>query len=163
MSDRYLQLQPEEPSTGTCAAQKPSVPVRLEHRQPASDWTITDNSSADLRAISFHVIHWNITPQGSSSWRDSVEALMLVVILTNEWNIPQKPPVPISPYVTALSRSSSWTWCGLPLDFCGACHFYGIWQLMYFTEIEWHCSVLLLYRLIKISYSQILSPYWCVK
>lgn len=103
------------------------------------------------------------TPQGSSSWRDSVEALMLVVILTNEWNIPQKPSVPITPYVTALSRSSSWTWCGLPLDFCGACHFYGIWQLMYFAEIEWHCSVLLLYRLIKISYPQILSPYWCVK
>lgn len=33
--------------------------------------------------------------------------------------------------------------------------FYGIWQLMYFTDIERHCSLLLLYRLIKISYSQL--------
>lgn len=53
------------------------------------------------------------TPQGSSSWGDSAEALRLVVVLTNEWNVPQTPSVLISPYVTALSWSSPWTRCGL--------------------------------------------------
>lgn len=55
------------------------------------------------------------TPQGSSSWGDSAEALRLVVFLTNEWNVPLTPSVLISAYVTAISRSSSRICCGLGL------------------------------------------------
>lgn len=57
MSDRDLQLQGEERSTGTSAAQMLDVPVSLRQREPASDSTITDESHAALSFDSFHVMH----------------------------------------------------------------------------------------------------------
>ncbi len=94
------------------------------------------------------------TPQGSSSWGDSAEALRLGVFLTNEWNVPLTPSVPISTHVTAISRIFIMNMLWLEIS-VGLAFFYGIWQLMYFADIERHCSLLLLYRLIKISYSQL--------
>lgn len=108
-----------------CVAQKPSVHVRLKQRQPASDWTITDNSSTDLCAFSFHVIHRNsplkaVLPGGILQRQSG----LLCFWQTNEMFLWCRQ---YRSHRTLLQYHELHHECVVAWDFCGAHHF--LWHM----------------------------------